>query len=1443
MTGPNVNESVFYGGGVSTQPLTANLGNITESSGQRYAATADEAGASHLFAFDVHAAQLQTLADGRLWVRVAVSGTTEGFRPAVPMVYGATRIIPPRGFEQPDHGQTTAIYEIAEPGAYLLSVTAAEPGDFEIQVDAAGDINADGRVNGFDVQLLDAAAAASSPGPADLDGDGNLDTSDRGILLRNYGFVGSEDQVYGTSFANGHHPGGALVSGTSGAWELPPEVRDADDPAPPSDQASIEVYALAATQTVATTAVANGNFNVTNPNEPAFAWRLRGGTKINNGVMVVEQSRYLSGVSQQFTVPEDAVSLRLEVHGGILNDSATAPLDALQITLLDALTQEPLFGPLPGTTHSDALLTFQADGEVRSHDRVTLTGGSSAGQLGTSDDPIVAEIDLAGVPESTELVIHFDLLGSGSLDSYAVIDNVVVLSDSSALPTANNDSVTIDEDVEVAIDVLANDTDPDGALDANSVRIVDGPTHGTATVDIATGLVIYTPVDGHSGTDSFTYTVDDETGAASNLATVSIAVNPITDSPSLVARSVAGTVNSPILLDISSDLGDRDGSETLTIRVSGLPAGAFLNQGTQIQSGIYELTRDQLQGLTITPPVDSTQTMTLNVSATAEESETSQQRITSATFSVIITEVVADPVLIQDVVINNGEKQRSSIHTVAIQFNQDVTFFHGVQEDVTIAPTDGQAFELTAENYTYDAASATLTIDTRAIDVQDGHYRLILSIDGVRGVADPASRLEDIDANREDGFLTLDYHQLIADFSGEDYVDRKDYDSFLEHYPSRLGDDAYDPIFDLNSDNRIDIIDFRIWRTAQGQTSDREAPTTLFGLEEDTGSSGVDGVTNNPAIVGIVNDTSEIGLLQLSLDGSDPVDIKAELGQHENLNLQVPPAFFQITAHELEAYFGEVPDGPHTVTVTAADVHFNTAFPVELDFILDTVAPNPPSAPDLHDDSDTGSSSSDNLTRETLPSFAVSDAGGVVATLYRGEDAILDAGVDNGTSALSGAEIGLANDLGAELRVESFTATTSDSAGNESSPSPALVVTFDMTPPARPTLGLHPDSDTSALGGDEVGDRQTTLATVILIGTTEPGATVQLAGAGTDPVTADAATGEFQFEGVALNLGHNPFTVESRDAAGNSSQLTTSIRRLGLELDPPDVQVFGLRTDSGPGQHDRVTNDPVVIGAIAEQHDLTTLKLGVDQPANVDILDWLDASGQFELSVERWVAITGHEPIDGLHTIELYAQDEFFNEVTRELSFTLDRTPPPGPVDLRLYSDDQVNHDTGPDDRDGITNRSIFTIVTGSEPDSIVRLSRTSGQQTVQTERLATSNIEAFTVGNELEALPDGVYVFQSEIVDLAGNNVVSAEQTVIVDTVAPQPPSFGFEGADQDGRTDEDQVSIVGQIDAGILVEVYPLRQPERAVCNRSIGCGRQLPLRFGHAGTGRQPVHGDRP
>jgi len=91
-------------------------------------------------------------------------------------------------------------------------------------------------------------------------------------------------------------------------------------------------------------------------------------------------------------------------------------------------------------------------------------------------------------------------------------------------PVANDDMVAITAgQQDVMIDLLANDSDVDGVLDASSIVIVDPPTQGVLTPGVL-GVFEYD----HSGaaSDSFTYTVNDNEAATSNLATVFIQVQP-----------------------------------------------------------------------------------------------------------------------------------------------------------------------------------------------------------------------------------------------------------------------------------------------------------------------------------------------------------------------------------------------------------------------------------------------------------------------------------------------------------------------------------------------------------------------------------------------------------------------------------------------------------------------------------------------------------------------------------------------------------------------------------------------------------------------------------------------------------------------------------------------------------------------------------------------------
>jgi len=111
-------------------------------------------------------------------------------------------------------------------------------------------------------------------------------------------------------------------------------------------------------------------------------------------------------------------------------------------------------------------------------------------------------------------------------DEWAVAVVSVVIRPVNDPPLAVDDTATIDKDTAAVLDVLRNDVDPEGGIDPGTLTIEHAPGKGSAVVG-ESGLVLYTPLPGFLGSDSFTYMVQDDQGATSNEATVQITIREV----------------------------------------------------------------------------------------------------------------------------------------------------------------------------------------------------------------------------------------------------------------------------------------------------------------------------------------------------------------------------------------------------------------------------------------------------------------------------------------------------------------------------------------------------------------------------------------------------------------------------------------------------------------------------------------------------------------------------------------------------------------------------------------------------------------------------------------------------------------------------------------------------------------------------------------------------
>jgi len=153
------------------------------------------------------------------------------------------------------------------------------------------------------------------------------------------------------------------------------------------------------------------------------------------------------------------------------------------------------------------------------------------------------------------------------------------------------------------------------------------------------------------GEDVFGYTMADADGdTASATLTINVENNDVTaEPPVLVVDDATGSEDTAIALNIDAALTDTDGSETLSVTISGVPDGATLSAGTQNNDGTWTIDPDDLDGLTVTPPANSNDDFTLTVAATSTESASGDTNTVTDTLTVDVVGVADTPqVVVQD---------------------------------------------------------------------------------------------------------------------------------------------------------------------------------------------------------------------------------------------------------------------------------------------------------------------------------------------------------------------------------------------------------------------------------------------------------------------------------------------------------------------------------------------------------------------------------------------------------------------------------------------------------------------------------------------------------------------------------------------------------------------------------------------------------------------------
>ncbi|WP_428305558.1 ELWxxDGT repeat protein [Lacipirellula sp.] len=250
-----------------------------------------------------------------------------------------------------------------------------------------------------------------------------------------------------------------------------------------------------------------GNYNGTD----TFTYRISDGTNTSDPITVTINVTAVNdspvGVADQYTVNEET-TLTVNVADGVLKNDSDPEGDAMTVVVAE--------NPSSGT------LTLNANG--------SFTYVPAANFQGTVTFKYRVK-DATGQSEPVTVTI-----------------NVVNTNDA---PTATADAKTVANDgTTQTVDVLANDTDPDGD-DLKVTAVTQGSQGGVVAIGTNGANVTYKPASGFTGTETFTYTITDE-GGATKTATVTMTVT---------ASTSTGVISGFVYFDADND-GVKDTGET-----------------------------------------------------------------------------------------------------------------------------------------------------------------------------------------------------------------------------------------------------------------------------------------------------------------------------------------------------------------------------------------------------------------------------------------------------------------------------------------------------------------------------------------------------------------------------------------------------------------------------------------------------------------------------------------------------------------------------------------------------------------------------------------------------------------------------------------------------------------------------------------------------------------
>ena len=298
-------------------------------------------------------------------------------------------------------------------------------------------------------------------------------------------------------------------------------------------------------------------------------------------------------------------------------------------------------------------------------------------------------------------------------------------------PTLTSVSNTLYEDMDVTFEILTSDCDVDGDSLIVSVEAGDDPAHGTVVVH-SDDTITYIPDENYYGSDSFTYTVTDDTAEAlSSTGTANFTIIPTNDQPVIsnlnYYQSTKEDTTKEVTLTVTDVDNDLSGASSYTItsdnqalipdgnisisQVSGYDMKITLTPaenafGTAIISIIAsdgELTGEEDFKLTVEPVNDVP--VAVDDSASVNENVGTTAGTTSVTIDLTgndsdVEDASLQVVAISDISIGSVDNNQDGTVTYSVDgdYNGTATFNYTVMDSGGATDTAGVTVTIVAQN-------------------------------------------------------------------------------------------------------------------------------------------------------------------------------------------------------------------------------------------------------------------------------------------------------------------------------------------------------------------------------------------------------------------------------------------------------------------------------------------------------------------------------------------------------------------------------------------------------------------------------------------------------------------------------------------------------------------------------------------------------------------------